>query len=145
MNTVRKTWRTWKKSEKTEKSELLEKTEKSDKTEKDKLSMSGFFTRLDNFLSKGLDEEFQKEKSFYENEKKELATIKSLRGAGFEQADELEVAKHNHNAVLRELNYMRDCKDYVPKFKPLTVEEHRANKAKEQTLLQPKNSMTMSR
>lgn len=132
------------KNEKTEKSKPLEKAEK-DKTEKDKLSMSGFFTRLDNFLSKGLDEEFQKEKSFYENEKKELATIKSLRGAGFEQADELEVAKHNHNAVLRELNYMRDCKDYVPKFKPLTVEEHRANKAKEQTLLQPKNSMTMSR
>lgn len=114
-------------------------------TEKDDLSLSGFFTRLDNFMSKGIDEEFQKEKSFYENEKKELANMKSLRGAVFEQADELEVAKHNHNAVLKELNYMRDCKDYVPKFKPLTVEEHRANKAKEQTLLQPKNSMIMTR
>lgn len=114
-------------------------------TEKDELSLSGFFTRLNNFLDKGLDEEFQKEKSIFENEKRELKELKSQRGAVFEQADELEVAKHNHNAVLRELNYMRDCKDYVPKFKPLTVEEHRANKAKEQTLLQPKNSMTMSR
>lgn len=104
--------------------------------EKDTFSLSGFFTRLDNFLEKGLDEEFQTEKAIFENEKKELAAVQqSLRTAKFEQMDELEVARHNHNAVLRELNYMSDDKDYVSKFKPLTVEEHRANKAKEQTFI----------
>lgn len=105
--------------------------------EKDTFSLSGFFTRLDNFLEKGLDEEFQTEKAIFENEKKELAAVQqSLRTVKFEQMDELEVARHNHNAVLRELNYMSDDKNYVSKFKPLTVEEHRANKAKEQVFIQ---------
>ncbi len=104
--------------------------------EKDTFSLSGFFTRLDNFLEKGLDEEFQTEKAIFENEKKELAAVQqSLRTVKFEQMDELEVARHNHNAVLRELNYMSDDKNYVSKFKPLTVEEHRANKAKEQVFI----------
>lgn len=101
-------------------------------TEKDDLSLTGFFTRLDNFLSKGLDEEFQKEKAIFENEKRELVTAKSSKNDKFAQMDELEVAKHNHNAVLRELNFMSNDKEYVSKFKPLTVEEHIINKAKEQ-------------
>ena len=76
------------------------------------------------------------EKAIFENEKKELAAVQqSLRTVKFEQMDELEVARHNHNAVLRELNYMSDDKNYVSKFKPLTVEEHRANKAKEQVFI----------
>ena len=65
-----------------------------------------------------------------------------MRNAKFEQMDELEVAKHNHNAVLRELNYMSDDKNYVSKFKPLTVEEHRANKAKEQVFIQQNKGLT---
>ncbi len=111
--------------------------------EKDTFSLSGFFTRLDNFLEKGLDEEFQTEKAIFENEKKELAAVQqSLRTVKFEQMDELEVARHNHNAVLRELNYMSDDKNYVSKFKPLTVEEHRANKAKEQVFIQQNKGLT---
>ena len=112
-------------------------------TEKDNFSLSGFFTRLDNFLEKGLDEEFQTEKAIFDNEKKELAVARqSLRNAKFEQMDELEVARHNHNAVLRELNYMSNDKDYVSKFKPLTVEEHRANKAKEQVFISQNKGLT---
>lgn len=112
-------------------------------TEKDNFSLSGFFTRLDNFLEKGLDEEFQTEKAIFDNEKKELAVARqSLRNAKFEQMDELEVARHNHNAVLRELNYMSNDKDYVSKFKPLTVEEHKANKAKEQVFISQNKGLT---
>ena len=112
-------------------------------TEKDNFSLSGFFTRLDNFLEKGLDEEFQTEKAIFDNEKKELVVAQqSLKNSKFEQMDELEVAKYNHNAVLRELNYMSDNKDYVSKFKPLTVEEHRANKAKEQVIIEQNKGLT---
>ncbi len=112
-------------------------------TEKDNFSLSGFFTRLDNFLEKGLDEEFQTEKAIFDTEKKELAVARqSLRNAKFEQMDELEVARHNHNAVLRELNYMSNDKDYVSKFKPLTVEEHKANKAKEQVFISQNKGLT---
>ena len=104
-------------------------------TEKDKFSLSGFFTRLDNFLTKGLEEEFQKEKTLFENEKKELATTKNPKEHIFEQINELEVAKHNHNAVLRELEYMKHNKNYISKFVPLTVDEYKKKQNQEQNKL----------
>ncbi len=104
-------------------------------TEKDKFSLSGFFTRLDNFLTKGLEEEFQKEKTLFENEKKEFATTKNPKEHIFEQINDLEVAKHNHNAVLRELEYMKHNKNYVSKFVPLTVDEYKKKQNQEQNKL----------
>lgn len=74
----------------------------------DKLSLSGLFLRMDNFLGKGLDETMEKFREKYRQEKAELATVQDALGKEFPQKAELALARENNSAVIRELQRMQE-------------------------------------
>jgi hypothetical protein len=86
----------------------------------DKVSISGWFQRLDNFLDKGLEREFQTYKGNVEREIAELATVQAALGQEFQQKDELTLTRDNHAAVMRELKRMQDEPGYVSAWEPKT-------------------------
>lgn len=65
----------------------------------DKLSLSGLFLRMDNFLGKGLDESMEKFGEKCRQEKAELATVQDALGKEFPQKAELALARENNNAA----------------------------------------------
>jgi hypothetical protein len=87
----------------------------------DKVSISGWFQRLDNFLDKGLEQSFQTCKSDIEREIAELATVQAALGQDFAQKDELALTRDNHAAVMRELKRMQDEPGYVSTWEPKTA------------------------
>jgi hypothetical protein len=87
----------------------------------DKVSISGWLQRLDNFLDKGLEQSFQTYKGNLEREIAELATVQAALGQEFQQKDELALTRENHSAVMRELKRMQDESGYVSAWEPKTV------------------------
>ena len=85
-----------------------------------KVSISGWFQRLDNFLDKGLEREFQTYKGNVEREIAELATVQAALGQEFQQKDDLVLTRDNHAAVMRELKRMQDEPGYVSVWEPKT-------------------------
>ena len=71
----------------------------------DKLSLSGLFQRVDNFLGKGLDESIERQRENARQESAELETVKAALGKEFPQKDELTLARENHgfSASLRRI------------------------------------------
>ncbi|WP_165067997.1 helicase C-terminal domain-containing protein [Desulfovibrio sp. ZJ200] len=86
----------------------------------DKLSLSGLFQRVDNFLGKGLDESIEKQRERTRQERAELETVKAALGKAFPQQEELALTRENHNAVMRELQRMQDDPNYVSTWTPKT-------------------------
>ena len=86
----------------------------------DKLSLSGLFQRMDNFLGKGLEEGMEKFREKCRQEKAELATVQDALGKEFPQKAELALARENNSAVIRELQRMQDDASYVSTWTPKT-------------------------
>ncbi len=86
----------------------------------DKLSLSGLFQRVDNFLGKGLDESIEKQRERTRQEKAEMETVTAALGKEFPQQEELTLTRENHNAVMRELKRMQDDANYVSTWTPKT-------------------------
>ena len=86
----------------------------------DKISISGWFQRLGNFLDKGLEQAFQTYKGNVEKEIAEVATVQAALGQGFPQQGELMLTRENHAAVMRELKRMQDEPGYVSVWEPRT-------------------------
>ena len=86
----------------------------------DKLSLSGLFQRVDNFLGKGLDEAINRQRENARQEIAEMETVKAALGKEFPQQDELALARENHTAVMRELKRMQDDANYVSTWTPKT-------------------------
>ena len=86
----------------------------------DKLSLSGLFQRMDNFLGKGLEEGMEKFREKCRQEKAELATVQDALGREFPQKTELALARENNSAVIRELQRMQDDASYVSAWTPKT-------------------------
>ncbi len=84
----------------------------------DKLSLSGFFQRLDNFLDKGMDESVERYRQNCAKERTEMDTIKASIDKPFSQQAELVLVRENHSAVMRELQRMQDDTDYVSEWTP---------------------------
>lgn len=87
----------------------------------DKLSLSGLFLRMDNFLGKGLDESMAKFREKCRQEKAELATVQDALGKDFPQKAELALARENNSAVIRELQRMQEDASYVSQWTPKTL------------------------
>ena len=87
----------------------------------DKLSLSGLFLRMDNFLGKGLDETMEKFREKYRQEKAELATVQDALGKEFPQKAELALARENNSAVIRELQRMQEDTSYISQWTPKTL------------------------
>ena len=86
----------------------------------DKLSLSGLFQRVDNFLGKGLDEAINLRR---ENAKLEIAereTVNASLGKEYPHREELALKRENHSAVMRELQKMLDDANYVSAWTPKT-------------------------
>ena len=96
-------------------------------------SLSGFFQRVDNFLDKRLDQVWEEAQTLAQRELAERATVEAQIGEGFPQADELELVRRNHDAVMRELKHMQDDKEYVSGWVPMTLEELRAEREAAET------------
>ncbi len=86
----------------------------------DKLSLSGLFQRVDNFLGKGLDESIERQRATARQEIAEMETVKTALGKEFPQQDELALTRENHTAVMRELKRMQDDANYVSTWTPKT-------------------------
>ena len=86
----------------------------------DKLSLSGMFQRVDNFLGKGLDESIEKQRERTRQECAERETVTAAMGKEFPQQEELTLTRENHNAVMRELKRMQDDANYVSTWTPKT-------------------------
>lgn len=86
----------------------------------DKLSLSGLFQRVDNFLGKGLDESIEKQRERTRQERAEMETVTAALGKEFPQQEELTLTRENHNAVMRELKRMQDDANYVSTWTPKT-------------------------
>ncbi len=86
----------------------------------DKLSLSGLFQRVDNFLGKGLDESIEKQRERTRQERAELETVKAALDKAFPQQEELALTRENHNAVMRDLQRMQDDPNYVSIWTPKT-------------------------
>ena len=84
----------------------------------DKLSLSGLFLRMDNFLGKGLDESMEKFREKCRQEKAELATVQEALGKEFPQKEELALARENNSAVIRELQRMQEDANYISQWMP---------------------------
>ena len=84
----------------------------------DKLSLSGLFLRMDNFLGKGLDESMEKFREKCRQEKAELATVQEALGKEFPQKAELALARENNSAVIRELQRMQEDASYISQWTP---------------------------
>ena len=91
-------------------------------------SLSGFFQRVDNYLDKRLDQVWEEAQTLAQQELVERATVEAKIGEGFAQADELELVRRNHDAVIRELKRMQDDKGYVSEWVPMTLEDLRAER-----------------
>ena len=91
-------------------------------------SLSGFFQRVDNVLDKHLDQGWQDAQTLAEQERAELKTAVSRIGEAFPQADEFELTRRNHDAVMRELKRMQDEAGYVSEWRPMTLDELRAER-----------------
>lgn len=87
----------------------------------DKLSLSGLFLRMDNFLGKGLDESMEKFREKCRQEKAELATVQEALGKDFPQKAELALARENNSAVIRELQRMQEDASYISQWTPKTL------------------------
>ena len=87
----------------------------------DKVSISGWFQRLDNFLDKGLEQTFQTYKGNVDREIAEVATVQAALGQGFPQQGELALTRENHAAVMRELKRMQDEPGYASAWEPKTA------------------------
>lgn len=88
----------------------------------DKLSLSGLFLRMDNFLGKGLDESMEKFREKCRQEKAELATVQDALGKEFPQKAELALARENNSAVIRELQRMQEDASYISQWTPKILE-----------------------
>ena len=86
----------------------------------DKLSLSGLFQRMDNWLARGLDEIIEVQRENAKQESTELETVRDALGKEFPQKDELALARENHGAVIRELQRMQDDASYVSTWTPKT-------------------------
>ena len=86
----------------------------------EKFSLAGLFQRMDNFLSRGLDEAVETQREKARQEKAELETVKAALGKEFPQQEELALARENHSAVIRELQRMQDDSSYVSTWTPKT-------------------------
>ena len=86
----------------------------------DKLSLSGLFQRMDNWLAKGLDEIIEVQRENAKQERAELETVTAALGKEFPQQEELALARENHGAVIRELQRMQDDANYVSTWTPKT-------------------------
>ncbi len=86
----------------------------------DKLSLSGLFQRVDNFLGKGLDEAVARQRENARQEIAEMETVKAALGKEFPQQEELALTRENHTAVMRELKRMQDDANYVSTWTPKT-------------------------
>ncbi len=87
-------------------------------TFEDKLSLSGFFQRVDNFLDKGMDKMMENYRVNNKKEQAEMETIKATLDKPFAQQEELALVRENHGAVIRELQRMQDDAGYVSEWKP---------------------------
>lgn len=86
----------------------------------EKFSLAGLFQRMDNFLTRGLDEAVETQRENARQEKAELETVKAALGKEFPQQEELALARENHSAVIRELQRMQDDSSYVSTWTPKT-------------------------
>lgn len=86
----------------------------------DKLSLSGLFQRVDNFLGKGLDEVINRRRENARLEIAERETVNAALGKEFPQREELALTRENHSAVMRELQRMQDDANYVSTWTPKT-------------------------
>lgn len=92
----------------------------------DKLSLSGLFLRMDNFLDKGLDESMEKFREKCRQEKAELATVQDALGKEFPQKAELALARENNSAVIRELQRMQEDASYTSQWTPKILQTENA-------------------
>lgn len=86
----------------------------------DRLSLSGLFQRVDNFLGKGLDESIEKQRERTRQERAEMEGVTAAMGKEFPQQEELTLTRENHTAVMRELKRMQDDANYVSTWTPKT-------------------------
>lgn len=86
----------------------------------DKFSLAGLFQRMDNFLANGLDDNIKAQREKAAQEKAELQTVNLALGKDFPQKEEVELARENHAAVIRELQRMQDDVSYVSQWTPKT-------------------------
>ena len=84
----------------------------------DKLSLSGLFQRMDNFLNTGLEKYIENQRQDAKLEQEELETVNQALGKEFPQKEELVLARENHAAVIRELQRMQEDSSYVSEWKP---------------------------
>ena len=84
----------------------------------DKLSLTGLFQRMDNFLAKGLDEWVGSQRKKASEERGELETVMAAMGKEFPQKEELALVRENHAAVIRELQRMQEDDNYVSTWEP---------------------------
>ena len=104
----------------------------------DKLSLSGLFLRMDNFLGKGLDESMEKFREKCRQEKAELATVQEdALGKEFPQKAELALARENNSAVIRELQRMQDDAGYVSQWTPKTLLEEEKSEVEKRVAVIP--------
>lgn len=87
----------------------------------DRLSLSGLFQRMDNFLGKGLEEGMEKFREKCRQENAELETVREALGREFPQMAELRLARENNSAIVRELQRMRDDAGYISAWVPKTL------------------------
>ncbi len=87
----------------------------------DKLSLSGLFQRMDNFLNTGLEKYIENQRQDAKLEQEELETVNLALGKEFPQKEELVLARENHAAVIRELQRMQEDSSYVSERKPKTA------------------------
>ena len=87
----------------------------------DKLSLSGLFQRMDNFLNAGLEKYIENQRQDAKLEQEELETVNQALGKDFPQKEELVLARENHAAVIRELQRMQEDSSYVSEWKPKEV------------------------
>lgn len=103
----------------------------------DKLSLSGLFLLMDNFLGKGLDESMEKFREKCRQEKAELATVQDTLGKEFPQKAELALVRENNSAVIRELQRMQDDAGYVSQWMPKTPLGEEKSEAEERAAVIP--------
>ena len=103
----------------------------------DKLSLSGLFLRMDNFLGKGLDESMEKFREKCRQEKAELATVQEALGKDFPQKAELALARENNSAVIRELQRMQEDASYISQWTPKTLLGEEKSEVDERTIVIP--------
>ena len=103
----------------------------------DKLSLSGLFLRMDNFLGKGLDESMEKLREKCRQEKAELATVQDALGKEFPQKAELALARENNSAVIRELQRMQEDASYISQWTPKTLLGEEKSEVEERAIVTP--------